>query len=84
MNKSNNRLMRFVALFAICCAAASSNAAETVVIGPVEKIANRGNAFTVLGQTFQSASRVRELAVTLWSLVSAPETAGWLLSQYVC
>ena len=56
VNKSNNSLMRFVALFAICCAAASSNAAETVVIGPVEKIANRGNTFTVLGQTFRSAS----------------------------
>jgi hypothetical protein len=56
VNKSNNRLMRLVALFAFCCAAAGSNAAETVVIGPVEKIANRGNAFTVLGQTFLSAS----------------------------
>jgi hypothetical protein len=77
MNKSNNSLKRLVGLVAFCCAAAGSQAAETVVIGPVEQIANRGSSITVLGQTFRvSPARTSELDIGAYAAVVGEQIKG--------
>ncbi len=77
MNKSNNRLKRLVGVVAFCCAAAGSQAAETVVIGPVEQIANRGSLITVLGQTFRvSPARTSELDIGAYAAVVGEQIKG--------
>jgi hypothetical protein len=52
MNKSNKNLMRLIGLFALSCASVASFAAQTIVVGPVEKVGPNASAFTVLGQSF--------------------------------
>jgi hypothetical protein len=52
MNKSNKSLMRLIGLFALSCASVASFAAQTIVVGPVEKVGPNAAAFTVLGQSF--------------------------------
>jgi hypothetical protein len=77
MNKSNNSLKRLLGLVAFCCAAAGSQAAETVVIGPVEQIANRGSLITVLGQTFRvSPTRTSMLDIGAYAVVVGEQVTG--------
>jgi len=52
VNKSNKSLGRLAAVFALSCASFASSAAQTMVVGPVEKLANHAAAITVLGQNF--------------------------------
>jgi hypothetical protein len=52
VNKSNKSRMWLVGLFALSCASGTSFAAQTIVVGPVEKVGANSAAFTVLGQTF--------------------------------
>jgi len=58
VNKSNKNLMRLVVLFALSCASFASSAAQTVVVGPVEKVANQATGLTVLGQKFSLPAKV--------------------------
>lgn len=58
MNKSNKSLSRLAAIFALSCASLSSNAAQTVVVGPVERLANHAATITVLGQTLAVPTKV--------------------------
>jgi len=69
VNKSNKSLVRLAGLFALSCASGVSFAAQTVVVGPVEKVGSDA-ALTVLGQNFQLPAK-------------APKTKGLVVGAYV-
>jgi len=62
--------MWLVGLFALSCASGASFAAQTIVVGPVEKVGINSSAFTVLGQTFTLQTK-------------AAKTNGLLVGAYV-
>lgn len=62
MNKSNNKLARTTAVFAFFCASVGANAAQIQAVGPVEGLAVRASAITVLGQTFRASSALSKKA----------------------
>lgn len=69
-------------LFALSCAAFASNAAQTIVIGPVEKVASRATSFTVLGQSFSSTAQAEKtagLSVGAYVVVIGNRDSGGML-----
>jgi hypothetical protein len=87
VNKSNNRLVRLIGLFALSCAAFASNAAQTVVVGPVEKVASKSATLTVLGQTFllpAKAAKAAALSVGAYVVVAGDlDSRGTLVATSV-
>jgi hypothetical protein len=86
VNKSNKSLNRLLGLFALSCASFAASAA-TVVVGPVEKVANRTTAFTVLGQNFAlpaKSSLAAGLSVGAYVVVSGDrDSKGTLVANSV-
>lgn len=82
MNKSNKSLVRLVSVFALSCAAFNSTAAQTVVVGPVERVANQATTFSVLGQNFAlpaKAAKANGLVVGAYVVVSGDRDSGGAL-----
>lgn len=88
MNKSNNKLARTTAVFALFCASVGANAAEVQAVGPVESIAGRAASIKVLGQTFRATPALSKKAGALnvgdYVAVSGEMTAdGSLIAKSV-
>ena len=82
MNKSNKSLIRLVGIFALSCASFASGAAQTIVVGPVESVANYAATFTVLGQNFAlptKAAKPSGLSVGAYVVVTGDRNAAGAL-----
>ncbi len=88
MNKSNNKLAGTAAIFAFFCASSGASGAQIQAVGPIEGMAGRTAAITVLGQTFRStAAQLRkagELSVGDYIAVTGEQSAdGTLVAKSV-
>jgi hypothetical protein len=82
VNKSNKSLVRLAGIFALSCASFASSAAQTVVVGPVEKVASYAATFTVLGQNFAlpaKAAKPSGLSVGAYVVVAGDRNASGAL-----
>jgi hypothetical protein len=84
VNKSNKRLVRWLAPFAFLCAVGVAQS-DVVAIGPIEKVQGRAGSITVLGQTFAklpaAAKNEKEIQVGRYVAVVGERVNGLLVAE---